>query len=841
MKINLPQKFPQWVVNSQTEYTADVVSTRNVRVDELTTTGEIDNNTGLFLGSFFSNSGYVPLAIFRDKNHYLSFATKNKLYYTDYYAGVANQYSPNLGSWLLNPRSSGVIMYPRGYPSVSITNFTSTGSYSTSSLTDFIDVNIRKVTYSYTAGRKVIGVRFYINYTQPSGQHITRMVIRDSNGDHIVTGQTSAQSGGYSYNYWALDGDANCNLNESTGFTAVVQVATNGTGYPVNFLSGDSISILFENGDEQIIATAQDRLLNRVPYGGTDGFNSFFPGVSANDGGIYWGYNSSFALDYFSPIILKLFNDKILMIGNGNSVHYLNSQGAYATSTISSIYSSTIRVTCGEFNIDRLKLPSGYVIKWIEVTPDIVYIGATQYKYPANETGKSAIFLWQPSSDRQEVYELPEGENIGKVLNGFLYVLTQYGNIYLLYNGRFEFITKIYRTSENYIIQLPHINGVEIYKDSIAYLLPGNKYAPGGIYVFNPNTKNVYHLASVYFSSNNISQPSLDCGGNQPQIITGALKYVNENGEDTFFAGIDGVISGGNFVCGLFDSKNLMTNSIYNYSGVIETGRVKTQEVTQQPTALAIKYRTITDSRLIVSESKEENIKDFYDKTNKIYTGRWKSGENPNGFYIYYPTNIPSTFHLGMRITVLDGVLRGFTTIVTSIDWNNKLIYIVPPYTLLVGNIASSNLIINPGSVTFTFLAETFGYEGWIQSSTTMTVSSSVASLLKPNQEIEFIAGASAGIVNYVNSINGTTVTLKFPILSSNYNFTIFKINKNMLLYSKEIPAGTENWEIINGTLSPYSTDFVQYKISFVGLTRIRDIQVNVKPDLFISDDTRTK
>ena len=840
MKINLPQKFPQWVVNSQTEYTADVVSTRNVRVDELTTTGEIDNNTGLFLNTFL-NSGYVPLAIFKDKNHYLSFATKNKLYYTDYYAGIANQYSPNLGSWLLNPRSSGVIMYPRGYPSVSITNFNSTGSYSTSGLTDFIDVNIRKVTYSYTAGRKVIGVRFYINYTQPSGQHISRMVIRDSNGDHIVTGQTSAQSGGYSYDYWALDGDANCNLNESTGFTALVQVATNGTGYPVNFLSGDSISILFENGDEQIIATAQDRLLNRAPFGGTDGFNSFFPGGSTNDGGIYWGYNSSFALDYFSPIILKLFNDKILMIGNGNSVHYLNSQGAYATQTISSIYSSTIRVTCGEFNVNRLQLPSGYVIKWIEVTPDIVYIGATQYKYPANETGKSAIFLWQPSSDRQETYELPEGENIGKVLNGFLYVLTQYGNIYLLYNGRFEFITKIYRTSENYIIQLPHINGVEIYKDSIAYLLPGNKYAPGGIYVFNPNTKNVYHLASVYFSAPIFA--SKDCGGNQPQIITGALKYVNENGEDTFFAGIDEVIvEDGNLVCGLFDSKNLMTNSIYNYSGLIETGRVKTQEVTHQPTALAIKYRTIADSRLIVSESKEENIKDFYDRTKIIYTGTWKSGENPNGFYIYYPTNIPSTFHKGMRITVLDGVLKGFTTIVTDIDWNNKLISIVPPYTLLVGNIASSNLIINPGSVTFTFLAETFGYIGTIQSSTTMTVSSSVASLLKPNQEIEFIAGASAGMVNYVDSINGITVTFKLPVVyDSNGTFTIFKINKNMLLYSEEIPAGTENWEIINGTLSPYSTDFVQYKISFVGLTRIRDIQVNVKPDLFISDDTRTK
>jgi hypothetical protein len=504
------------------------------------------------------------------------------------------------------------------------------------------------------------------------------------------------------------------------------------------------------------------------------------------------------------------------MIGNANCLHTVEITGAATVVAGTSDYNNTLNVTMGTFTTNRLVLPSNYIIKWIDCTHDTVYIGATQYNPPFNEIGKSVVLLWQPSTDRQEMYDILDGENIGKVVNNFLYILTSKGNIKILYNGQFLQLAKIYQTTENYNIPLPHVNGVITYQNSIAYLIPGDKYVPAGIYIFDTDTKQVYHKHSIYYSTSNL----YDYGGNQPQVTTGALAYFNDNGEDVFFAGISNVLKeDGTFIGGLFDTINSKNNSLTPY-GYLETARIKTQEISQFVYGLGLKYRG--NGSIMISEKKQETIGSCYDG---IYTGTWSGNSNPSTFTM---SSVPSIMKIGDRITVLDGLLRGFTTVIKGI--NGTTITIDPPSTY-------SSWIVQPTG-NFNFILESFGYKGTLINQTTLSVSSNVALLLEPGDELEFISGLGAGLVNYVVSINGNNVQLLNPMPYVANNYVVFLIDKYKYL---DIVSnlGGEKYDIIQSSNEPLDSDFVQFKLMLAGDIRVRDIQTNVKPNQTISDDSR--
>jgi hypothetical protein len=821
-KINLPQKFPQWFSGQTTQYTPDIIRTRNVRINELATTGEVDVNNYLSLTNGYSS---LVSSIFRDPNHLISFATKDKLYYIDSLKNpTITEYSPTISSGhYINPSGTGVLVYPRGYPNIDYgPTINSSGTVASSDINTFVDVPDRSRYYSYTPGRKVIAVKFVFSYTQSSGTNITRLVIVDANGTHVVATEP-AHSYGRSWVYWVVDGTNGCNLNLQSGFTAKVQVATNSSSNPISFYnySGDEIDFVEEVGSTQLLIDEGDRIYARFyNTSADDRYRAWYPGatVVSGTGGIIFGnpYNSSiFSANY--PTVMKMFNDKILLIGNANSIHEVDISGYATTSPGGSNWDNVLNLTMGTFTINRLVLPNNYVIKWIECSHDTVYIGATQYNPPFNEIGKSVVLLWQPATDRQEMYDVLEGENVGKVINNFLYILTSKGNIKILYNGQFVQLAKIYQTTENYNIPLPHINGVITYQNNIAYLIPGNKYVPSGIYVFDTDTKQVYHKHSIYYSTSNL----YDYGGNQPQVTTGALAYFNDNGEDVFFAGVSNVLKeNGTFISGLFDSINSKNNSLTPY-GYLETARIKTQEISQFVYGLGLKYRGF--GSIMISEKKQETIGSCYDG---IYSGTWSGNSDPSTFTM---TTVPSIMKIGDRITVLDGLLRGFTTIIKGI--NGTTITIDPPSTY-------SYWIVQPTG-SFNFLLESFGYSGTLINQTTLSVSSNVALLLEVGDELEFISGLGAGLVNYVASINGNNITLLNPMPYVANNYVVFLIDKYKYLDTVS-NSNNEKYSIIQASNEPLDSDFVQFKLMLKGGIRVRDIQTNVKPNQTISDDERS-
>lgn len=811
-KINLPQKFPQWFSGQTTQYTPDIIRTRNVRINELATTGEVDVNNYLSLTNGYSS---LVSAIFRDPNHLISFATKDKLYYIDSIKNpTITEYSPSF-TYGINPNSTGVLVYPRGYVKRDNGLSNTSGGGSTANINTF--VNIFSRSYSYVSGQKVIAVHFSFTYTQSAGTNISRLVITDANGDHIVATE-SAHSGGRSWDYWVIDGAGGCNLNLPSGFTANVQVATDNSSNYVNYTIGQHIDFLYEIGDSQLLVVSSSNIFARYNDGINDNYYTWYPGWNITQNGIQFGnpqYSSVFSANY--PTILKMFNDKILMIGNANSLHTVETTGSATTIKGDNSYTNTINVTMGTFTINRLVLPSNYIIKWIECSHDTVYIGATQYNPPFNEIGKSVVLLWQPATDRQEMYDVLEGENIGKVVNNFLYILTSKGNIKILYNGQFVQLAKIYQTTENYNIPLPHINGVITYQNNIAYLIPGNKYVPSGIYVFDIDTKQVYHKHSIYYSTSNL----YDYGGNQPQVTTGALAYFNDNGEDVFFAGVSNVLKeDGTFIGGLFDSINSKNNSLTPY-GYLETARIKTQEISQFVYGLGLKYRG--NGSIMISEKKQETIGSCYDG---IYSGTWSSSSDPSTFTM---TTVPSIMKIGDRITVLDGLLRGFTTIIKGINGNT--ITIDSPSTY-------SSWIVQPTG-SFNFILESFGYSGTLINQKTLNVSSNVALLLEVGDELEFISGLGAGLVNYVASINGNNITLLNPMPYVANNYVVFLIDtyKYLDIVSN---SNNEKYSIIQSSNEPLDSDFVQFKLMLKGGIKVRDIQTNVKPNQTISDDERS-
>lgn len=816
MKINIPQKFPKWLSGQSTLYTPDVIRTRNVRMKELSLTGEIDVKNTLSLVDSYDS---LVSCIFREPNHLLSFATKDKMYYIDKLDNpTVTEYDPQIGI-NLNPESTGVVVYPKGYAYLSAGDeITSSGNMSTANIDTFLDVSDRTRSYSYTPGQRVLAVRFQFNYTQSSGTNISRLVITDANGDHIVKTEDE-HSGGRSWEFWVMDGEAGCNLNGSGGFTAKIQAATSAGDKYIYFDSGDYIHFLIEKDSTQLLTTSNNGIYARYNDTSSDSYRVWYPGPSSYD-----GYKIKFGYDQYQsifsdnhPTILKMFNDKILMIGNANSLHTVATSGTVQVVDGDTDWDNKLDVTMGTFTTNRLVLPSDYIIKWIDCSNDTVYIGATQYTTPFDEVGKSIVLLWQPSSDRQEMYDVTDGENIGIVVNNFLYVLTSKGNIQILYNGRMETIAKIFETTENYNIQLPHSNGTAVLDNQIAFLLPGNKYVPAGIYLFDTATKQVYHQHSIYYSTSD----KYDYGGNQPQVVTGGLLYSNDNGENVFYAGIDNVIKhDGSFIGGLFDTINSKSNSISHY-GYLETARIKTQEIDQLVNGLGLKYRD--DGSIMIAEKKQETIGSC---VAGIYTGTWTEGEDSSTFTV---DSVPDFMKKGDRITILDGTLRGFSTTIKGIS--DTTITIDPPSRYSAWSSVSV-------SGTFNYLLEILGYSGTLTDTNTLSVSAAVAATLSVGDELEFIAGLGAGIVNYITEISGTDITLKneMPYVAGNY--TIFTVDKYSYIDTLTNTSG-EMSKIINASNEPIYSDFVQYKLILADNIKIRDIQTNVKHNLSISDDSR--
>lgn len=913
MKIPIPQSFPNWKSDASKPYASDMVRSRNVRLDELTLSGEIDVQNTLSLTK--SESDLVT-AIFVDPDHLVSYATKKKSYYIDILTSpTPTGYSPDLAATHnLNPKSTGIVSYPRGI------NDYNAGPYAgsvtiptTGDLSVFTAVTGFSRTYTFTDGQQIIAARMKFSYTQSNGHNAINIVVLDSSGNHIVTTPTTvAGAGGSSvadWDYWVLDGTNGCNMNDPAGFTIQVYVSmetggvnaivlnnpgigyapgdtftinnstvgavlatghvltigaggavtsltldTSGTKYMhhVNnattrtsgagsgltvditsvstdcvFSGSSSFDFMYEVGTSSLVSTANAGLYTISESGGTDSVTALYPGpnpyVYTNGYEVGYPYSNSVFEDNY-PVILEFFNDRVMLIGNGNHVHWVDTS-SYAVTvpdpTTPEYYLQRLQIPKGSFSIDQFNLPDGYVIQWMDCTPDTVYIGAVKYN-PDNhfdQVGKSYVVMWQPGSESSTYYEVNDGECVGKVYNNYLYILTNKGNIFLLYNGisQIQFLTKIYQMPDTYTIQLPHPNGVDIYENKIAWLIPGNKYAPAGIYIFDQSNNNVYHKHSPYYS---VGQSNYDIGGNQPQITTGALLYFDGNDADMFFAGIDNIIqSDGSFMGGLFDTLNTQNNTLTD-AGYIELGRIKASEVDQFADGYALKYRGA--GTIALAQKKYETFGSTTDGTKLGYWGL--NVTDPSSFTM---TVIPSFMKKGDRITVLDGELAGFSTTIKSITGLTVTIDPVSKYnswTTMVGN------------GYFTFLWERLGYTGTFTNATTVTVAAAVAALMAIGDEIEFTAGLNAGYITYISNIAGTTITLQDALNYIGSNYALFNLDKYTYLASYTSPS-TDTITVDERSNLPLSSDFVQYKLIMSGAVKLRDFQANVQSNITITNN----
>jgi hypothetical protein len=837
MKTSIPNKFPNWQASPKDPYTSDIIRSRNIRLSEISVTGEVDTQNVL---SLTSSQSELVSSIFKDPDHTISFALKNKSYYIDSLTTpTVTEYSPDIpASFNLNPQSTGMFVFPRGYANYSEDHHTGTTGTSSSDINTFADVLLFQRVYTYTVGQTVTAAHMAFTYTQSAGTNIVRIVVVDSIGSHVVLTDPSAHAAGNTWDYWFLDGTNGCNLNDPAGFTIKLQVATGSGANTCTFGSSSYFDLMLEMGNTSLLSTGVNGIYTQSEIAGTSSVTAWYPGSASYSHGYGFGYPSTssvFSQTY--PTVLKMFNDRILVIGNGSEVHLVDTNGNGNLLTPgANAYLQTLNVTMGVFSVDALSLPAGYVIEWIDTTSDTIYIGATKYDSGNyfEETGKTLILVYQPQSGSSITYEVTDGRCVGKVLNNFLYILTCSGNIKLLYSGEFQQLTQIYQIPDDYTIQLPHTNGVDIYNDMIAWLVPGNKYAPAGIYVFDPIDNNVYHKHSPFYST----LTEYDIGGNQPQAVTGALMFYDSS--DAFFAGIDGLINQtGTYIGGLFDTLNIKDNNIGN-NGYLELRRIKSTEVDEIPDSYSIKCRGV--GNIMLAQKKEETSLPC---TDGIYQGDWGgSVSNPAYFTM---TTVPNFMKSGDRITILDGIYEGFSTNIKNIAGTTLTINPVSKYYGYASQTTSG---------TFTFLWEKLGYTGVFTDTSTLTVDASTAAIINIGDELEFTAGLNAGQINYVASISGTAITLLNAMDYVGSNYTLFNIDKYSYLYSYVSTAwdaqgvtwdsglqwdsaseNTNNIITDERNNEPESADFVQYKLMVTGSIRIREFQVNTKQNLSITNN----
>lgn len=806
-KISIPQKFPIWQANHLTQYSGDFVGEKNVKTNQ--NTGEVFSSKPL---KYFSGNE-MPVSIFKEQNHFLSFATKTKLYYIDSLSDTnLSEYSPNIPSgYPLDVDGTGAFVYPRGYPEISA-DTPNSGTLGTTDLSTFGDV--KTITYSYTTNQKVVGVRFYISYSQSSGQNKIRFIINDGSGDVVVGGDSSEVSGGYDWNYWIIDGDSGINLNSASGFTAKIQAATNGSGNYISWTTA-RIDILLEKGENQIGLTSPYGLLFRYNNISDDKYYVFSSKTSvADDWNIYRGVNLSLqktsSTGYYYPFIVKRFNERNIIVGQGQYVHIVNTLYSYATAELDADDSRVryLNLQLGDWSLPyRLKIYDNYKVKWIETTNDLVFIGAVKYNQPFDETNDFVIIVWDVKSDSQETIRVVDGNCIGKVVNNYLYILTEKGNIQILYNYQLKTLVKVYQTNDGYQIQLPHINGVIDFENNIYYLIPGNKDCPAGIYVFNIETQSVNHFASISYD---------DYGGDQPQVEIGALFYQNDNGEDIFFAGVGNVlINDGSFVDGLYKTEESQT---YSY---LELPKIKSPEINLLSSAVVVKHTR--SGSLIISERKiDTGFENYY----TLYSGTWNTGTNSNYFTM---TSIPQTFSIGDRIIVVDGTLKGYVSVIKQLDFVNNRVYVDAP------NIYCSFPYISV-SGSFSFLHEPLGYKAEIIDGNTISLPDYVVEKLEIGDEIEFINGLNCGIITYIEDISETNITLSDTI-SDDYSFAKIKINKYRKIKEFNISDNKNGHCVVFGTSQPEFSEFSQFKIILKGEIRLNEIQINIKPNLTILEE----
>ena len=375
MKITLPQKFPVWSAKPDGIYTSDIVRSRNIRLSELEISGEVDVQNTLSLTSAQTE---LVSSIFKEPNHLLSFALKNKSYYIDSFTNpTITQYSPDLASLdNLNPASSGMVPYLRGYPKFdSQTHYNSQVTISTADINTFVNVTGYTRTYVYAGGQYVVALRFVCSYTQSAGTNIVRCVVTDSTGVHVVAGNSSAVASGHSWDFWVVDGAGGCNLNETGGFVVNIQVATDSAPNSCVFVINNShIDFFYEIGEASLISTGINGLVGLKDINGSQTYSPWYPGsTSYNAQGYLLGYpqnSSSFVPGVKS--VLKTYNDRYLLIGSGRYLSWVENT-TYATATASTTYVQYLNVPRGTFAL-KLTLPESYIINWIDCTDDNVYI-----------------------------------------------------------------------------------------------------------------------------------------------------------------------------------------------------------------------------------------------------------------------------------------------------------------------------------------------------------------------------------------------------------------------------------------------------------------------------------
>jgi hypothetical protein len=302
---------------------------------------------------------------------------------------------------------------------------------------------------------------------------------------------------------------------------------------------------------------------------------------------------------------------------------------------------------------NRLIFPSNATILWIKTTATRVFLGV---KYT---DGSFEVVEYDPLMENYKEWFVDEGEAVGFIWNNNLFILTERGNVYEWIGNGFRFFAKFptensssSETRSNFI--LPHRNGITVINNIPHFLVMENRKIRGhfaGIYICDPEIKQIYHYRSVVFDP-------LNSYGTMRFRDVGGLFYVKNN--NYVFAGVSPYTSGVNVRSGIYISYYSGTIS---YRSHIILPKIKTGAIDNIWKKVFIKYKLGEEygAKIIVKYQTKEDEDNYPD--DRLY-GTWISSNQIRVF-----TTLANRWKVGDEIIILSGYGSGLITRITAINY----------------------------------------------------------------------------------------------------------------------------------------------------------------------------
>ena len=343
-------------------------------------------------------------------------------------------------------------------------------------------------------------------------------------------------------------------------------------------------------------------------------------------------------------------------IGDGSFIHVFNS--------------------VDDVSYEEASIGSEYYINWIKATSDKVYAGGINSSDPNKE---SIVIEYDFFSKQGRKFVIPEGGTIGFIWNNIAFIIDSKGNI-RQFNGN-EFVNVAQFSSAN--IQdiqfiLPHRNGITSESRKIYILnnytkcLPYNRNIYGGIWCFEPDTRNLYRTIPVSFNFVDYFFPS---GAIDPRayddmsgFTSGALMSIYGN-QQKFFAGLVATYDDSGTVTNSFICCTEKIKAFNSYNSTIKSGyfitpKISSKEINDKWKHLIVKYSPsiggLQTGKIVVKYKCLEPTVDYSTPVPITFTSFWNK-------FTCSSSSLPSFVTIGTDVTIISGAGSGFTSEVLSI------------------------------------------------------------------------------------------------------------------------------------------------------------------------------